>query len=156
MAGFNYYPVPYGNPYLANIYQQPPQPIQPMAVPAQQQPAPTAPQATGILWVTSEAEAQAFPVAPNNAVALWDSSRPTIYLKQADASGKPVIKVYDLTERTETARVAFSENRNTETAGKDQQSEIDALWAAVEEIRQKVDGPKRESKKKEATDDDAK
>ena len=28
-------------------------------------------------------------VAPNSAVALWDSNSPTIYLKQADASGKP-------------------------------------------------------------------
>lgn len=43
-----------------------------------------------------------YPVAPNNAVALWDSSAPSIYLKQADASGKPSMKIYDLVERAET------------------------------------------------------
>lgn len=156
MAGYNFFtPAPYGNPYLPSIYPQAPQPIQAMPIQGQQQPAPAAPQATGILWVASEAEAQAFPVAPNNAVALWDSNRPTIYLKQADASGKPVIKTYDLTERTETARVAFSTAGNTETPAKDQKDEIDALWAAVEEIRQKVDGPKRGNRKREVNDDDA-
>lgn len=156
MAGYNFFtPAPYGNPYLQSIYPQSPQPIQAMPIQGQQQPAPAAPQATGILWVASEAEAQAFPVAPNNAVALWDSNRPTIYLKQADASGKPVIKTYDLTERAETARVAFSTAGNTETPAKDQKDEIDALWAAVEEIRQKVDGPKRGNRKREVSDDDA-
>lgn len=32
-------------------------------------------------------------------VALWDSTAPVIYLKQADASGKPTTKIYDLVER---------------------------------------------------------
>ena len=54
---------------------------------------------TGIIWVSGENEAQMYPVAPNNAVALWDSSAPVLYLKQADASGKPGMKIYDLTER---------------------------------------------------------
>ena len=54
-----------------------------------------------MVWVSGEAEAMAYLVAPNSAVALWDSNAPTIYLKQADASGKPSIKVYDLVERTQ-------------------------------------------------------
>ena len=40
-----------------------------------------------------------YPIAPNNAVTLWDSNAPVIYLKQADASGKPSMKIYDLVER---------------------------------------------------------
>lgn len=56
-------------------------------------------QPTGILWVGSEMEAQNYPIAPNNAVALWDRSGKTVYLKSADATGKPSMVVYDLTER---------------------------------------------------------
>lgn len=52
-----------------------------------------------MVWVNGEQEAMGYLVAPNSAVALWDSNAPTIYLKQADASGKPSIKVYDLVER---------------------------------------------------------
>ena len=46
-------------------------------------------------------EAANYPVAPNNAVTLWDSNSPVVYLKQADASGKPSMKTYDLVERTQ-------------------------------------------------------
>lgn len=58
-------------------------------------------QAPSIVWVQSEAEAMTYPIAPNNAVTLWDSNAPVIYLKQADASGKPSMKIYDLVERTQ-------------------------------------------------------
>lgn len=54
-----------------------------------------------MVWVSGEAEAMAYLVAPNSAVALWDSNSPTIYLKQADASGKPSMKIYDLVERNQ-------------------------------------------------------
>ena len=55
-----------------------------------------------IIWVSGETEAQSYPVAPNNAVAMWDSTSPVIYLKQADASGKPTTKTYDLVEHKAT------------------------------------------------------
>lgn len=57
--------------------------------------------APSIVWVQSEMEAANYPVAPNNAVTLWDSNSPVVYLKQADASGKPSMKTYDLVERTQ-------------------------------------------------------
>lgn len=53
-----------------------------------------------IIWVQNEQEAYNYLVAPNSAVALWDSNNPVVYLKQADASGKPTMKIYDLVERT--------------------------------------------------------
>lgn len=156
---YNYYPIGY-NPYSAfyqpQIYQ--PQQPQPAVQPAQQlapgtQPQ-TAPQQSGILWVSSEAEAQAYPVAPNNAVALWDSTRPTIYLKQADASGKPVLKTYDLTERTETASADFSGARNNKTADTEIKREINDLWAAIDDLRQRAESAKRNIRRKEAPEDD--
>lgn len=55
----------------------------------------------GILWIHNRDEALAWPVAPNNAVALWDMSAPFVYLKQADATGKPTITPYELVDRSQ-------------------------------------------------------
>lgn len=57
--------------------------------------------APSIVWVQNEMEASNYLVAPNSAVTLWDSNAPVVYLKQADASGKPSMKIYDLVERTQ-------------------------------------------------------
>lgn len=54
---------------------------------------------SGILWVNSERDAVEYPVAPNSAVALWDANSPVVYLKKADASGKPDTEIYDLVKR---------------------------------------------------------
>ena len=58
-------------------------------------------QAPSILWVQNEMEEANYLVAPNSAVTLWDSNAPVVYLKQADASGKPSMKIYDLVERSQ-------------------------------------------------------
>lgn len=93
------------------MYYQPPMPDQLAQIRGQQFQPPvqgpqvpsTLPQQNGqsMVWVNGEQEAMGYLVAPNSAVALWDSNSPTIYLKQADASGKPSIKTYDLVERTQ-------------------------------------------------------
>lgn len=80
------------NPY-ANYYQ----PYQP---PMQQ----TQAQGNSPIWVSGEAGAKAFLVAPNSTVALFDSESQTIYLKSADASGMPSMKVLDYTVRDLTAQ----------------------------------------------------
>ena len=78
------------------VVQPPVQPMQPQPI---QQPAP---QNGGINWVGSKLEADNWPIAPGCAVALWDSNNPVIYLRQADSTGKPSTKVYDLVERTDS------------------------------------------------------
>lgn len=155
MAGFNYFPQAYVNPYLPSFYPQVQQPMPAGQMPSPQQPAQQGNAPSGILWVTSEAEAQAYPVAPNNAVALWDSSRPAVYIKQADASGKPILKAYDLTERTLAANNAHPAPQEGKDTAIELKREINALWEAVEEIRQKSDTARRNTRRKEATDDDA-
>ena len=104
-----YYQNPYQSPYQAPVpdqlaqfrqpyqpFQQPAQQVMPQMQPPQQQ------QMVGqsIIWVQNEQEAYNYLVAPNSAAALWDSNSPVVYLKQADASGKPTMKIYDLVERT--------------------------------------------------------
>lgn len=83
----------YQPPVLGQNVPQPPT----MNAQPQPQAAPS-----GIMWVRNFREALEYPVAPNSAVALWDQNAPAVYLKTADASGKPSTKVYDLVERPET------------------------------------------------------
>ena len=128
----------YGNPYmppmqdnLAQLRQQQMQAIPPMP----QNPLPQ----SGVQWVSGEQEARSWMVAPNAAVALWDSTAPTVYLKQADASGKPTLRVYDLVERLASAPDA----QKAPAAEYVTRKEFDALAALVSEMK----GKKRKEEK---------
>ena len=52
-----------------------------------------------LIWVQGEAGAKSYLVAPNSVVPLWDSEAQTIYIKSADASGMPSMKIIDYTVR---------------------------------------------------------
>ena len=54
---------------------------------------------SNMIWVQGEAGAKSFLVAPNTTVQLWDSEAQVIYLKSADATGMPTMKVLDYTVR---------------------------------------------------------
>lgn len=56
-------------------------------------------QQNAMIWVQGEAAAKGYLVAPNTSVALWDSEAQTVYIKSADASGMPSLKVLDYTIR---------------------------------------------------------
>lgn len=51
------------------------------------------------IWVQGEAGAKSYLVAPNKTIPLWDSEAQVIYLKSADASGMPSMKILDYTIR---------------------------------------------------------
>ena len=128
------------NPYYQNPYYPQPMPDNLMQMRQQQMmqpappPVPQNPVATGgVQWVSSEQEARGYLIAPNSAVALWDSTAPTVYLKQADASGKPTLKIYDLVERAETAPNA-PQKPGVEFVTR---KEFDALAALVGELKGK-------------------
>ena len=53
----------------------------------------------GLIWVQGEQAAKSYLVAPNTTVQLWDSEEKVIYLKSADASGMPSMKILDYTIR---------------------------------------------------------
>ena len=135
-----YYPQPMPDNLMQMRQQQMMQPMQqPMSQPVQQNPI-----AQGsVQWVSGEQEARGYLIAPNSAVALWDSTAPTVYLKQADASGKPTLKIYDLVERAETPRTAPQEKGAEFVTRK----EFDALSALVGELKGK-------KKRKEDNDDE--
>lgn len=140
------------NPYYQNPYYPQPMPDNLMQMRQQQMmqpappPVPQNPVATGgVQWVSGEQEARGYLIAPNSAVALWDSSAPTVYLKQADASGKPTLKIYDLVERKETASTA-SQGKAPDYVTRE---EFDRLAALVGEIK-----GKKKRKVEEDEDDD--
>lgn len=140
------------NPYYQNPYYPQPMPDNLMQMRQQQMmqpappPVPQNPVATGgVQWVSSEQEARGYLIAPNSAVALWDSTAPTVYLKQADASGKPTLKIYDLVERAETAPNA-PQKPGVEFVTRE---EFDRLAALVGEIK-----GKKKRKVEEDEDDD--
>ena len=116
---------------LAQLRQQQMQALPPMP----QNPLPQ----SGVQWVSGEQEARSWMVAPNAAVALWDSTAPTVYLKQADASGKPTLKVYDLVERLASA----PDTQKAPAAEYVTRKEFDALAALVSEMK----GKKRKEEK---------
>lgn len=107
-----------------------------MSLPQQAQPA------TGIIWVQGEAGAKSYMVAPNTTVQLWDSEQQTIYLKSADASGMPSIKVLDYTIRPEAARSPVERVQDASLINVSRndlealQSQIDALKAKLKELEE--------------------
>lgn len=87
------------NSYFPAGYQPAYYPTQSNAFPTQMNVGATQPTQNGIIWVQGEAGAKSYLVAPNTTVPLWDSETQTIYLKSADASGMPSMKVIDYTVR---------------------------------------------------------
>lgn len=147
---YNYYPTGYSPYYPAYPSYQA---YQPMQQPVQQSPVPptvqqpqmpqAAPQPSTIIWVQNAKAAFEYPVAPNNAIALWDSTLPVIYLKQADASGKPTTKIYDLVERSDAPTAAQNppEEKQPVYATK---GDLDALAGSVSDTGAALTALRRE------------
>ena len=108
-------------------------------------------QSPSIVWVQNEMEAANYLVAPNSAVTLWDSNAPVVYLKQADASGKPSMKIYDLVERTQRPAQPPQPQR-VEYATKE---ELKALAARLDAITTIKESPVKPTSKKTVQKEEA-
>lgn len=118
MAYYNGFPATY-QPYYTQVA-----PVQ-----SQQPQTNTQVQGGGIIWVQGEQAAKSYLVAPGSTVQLWDSEEKVIYLKSADPSGMPSMKILDYTIRgeQETPVMAY--------ATKD---ELSALEEKIREIRDEI------------------
>lgn len=98
------------------------------------------PQSNGIIWVQGEAGAKSYMVAPNNTVQLWDSESQTIYLKSADASGMPSMRILDYTIRSNspTATQNAMMGQSVEEGAATRQ-DINSLQAQIDAIKQQID-----------------
>lgn len=86
---------------------------------------------SGLTWVQGEAGAKSYMVAPNNTVALWDSESQTVYLKSADASGMPSMRILDYTIRENASRTPINSPK-TDYVTKD---ELVIIQNQIDEIR---------------------
>lgn len=123
MAYNNGFPVGYQQYYSPQYYPQMQQNQQPvMQTHQNQQPA------GSIIWVQGIGGARNYLLSPNETAVLWDSESQVIYLKSADASGMPSMKILDYTIR---------ENQNEENlATKD---DINALRNDLERMKSRLD-----------------
>jgi hypothetical protein len=129
MAYNNGLPIGY-NPVIPPIGQYLP-PQAPMIM-AQQQ------SHTGLTWVQGEAGAKSFLVGPNQTVDLWDSEAQVIYLKSADASGMPSMKILDYTIR-DSSNLPPKTPVNDEYATKNEVETIkDSLKHEIDEIKESL------------------
>ena len=134
----NYYPG-------QNIYPAYPQMVQP------QQAVPQTVAQTSMTWISGEQEAMLYPVAPNNAVYMRSQTEPVLYVKQADATGKPTMTVYDLVERNAAQPVQHT-GPTSEYATKD---ELNAVIADIETMKGDLYGVagKKRVKRNDADDE---
>ena len=131
MAYYNGFPATYQQMYPPQQFQ----PVQPPQQPQSQQ---------GLIWVQGEQAAKSYLVAPNSTVQLWDSEEKVIYLKSADASGMPSMKILDYTIRGDSGPQAVIPV--TEYATKD---ELNALADKIREMRDEINSRRRAAKIKE-------
>lgn len=92
----------------------------------------------GIIWVQGEAGAKSYLVAPNTTVQLWDSEKQCIYLKSADASGMPSMKILDYTIREAaqpTQSPAFTNSPDYVT-----KAEFEQMSGQIAALRAELDG----------------
>ena len=145
MALYNNFPATYQQ--YVPVYQQPVYQTQQTQQPTQMN--------GNLIWVQGEAGAKSYLVAPNTTVQLWDSERQCIYLKSADASGMPSMKVLDYTIRdTQPVTTPAAHQAAPVYATK---ADVEALYGQISGIRAEIDSMnarKATAKKKEANEDE--
>ena len=138
MAYNSYFPAGYQPLYYPQQTQMQSQP--------QAQPQPQ--MNNGIIWVQGEAAAKSYPIAPNSSVPLWDSEANVIYIKSADMSGMPSIKILDYTMRDVAPRNAEI-SPQSEFATKD---DISVLEKEISFLKSKFERMSGGEKRKEKND----
>lgn len=133
MAFNNYFPTGY-QPYQPNMFQG--------GAGSQQT-------GTALIWVQGINAAKSFPVAPNTSVPLFDSEANVVYIKSADASGMPSIKILDYTVRDNAPRQPEIQTQ-ADFVTHDElaviSKEIDALKSKFERTTEKRNGGKNDGK----------
>lgn len=103
-------------------------------------------QQNGIIWVQGEAGAKSYLVAPNTTVQLWDSESQRIFLKSADASGMPSMKVLEYTVKdgnSPISPVSDADNNSIKYATKD---DVEAVSSQIEALRKRFEKLSRQMK----------
>lgn len=111
---------------------------------------------SGIIWVQGESGAKSYLVAPNCTVQLWDSESQTIYIKSADASGMPSIKILDYTIRNDQKeknenninQINADNNVNMESEIKDLNEKIQNMEKEILQLKNILTNKSNQNKKR--------
>lgn len=141
MAYNNGFPVGYNqlyppiNPYIP---PQAPQMQQQMMMQQSQE-------QTGPIWVQGEAGAKSYLVGPGKTVPLWDSEAQVIYMKTADQSGMPSMKILDYTIRDGSNLPGkredapeYATKNEIETTKDDIKHEIDVIKKESNDLKKQI------------------
>ena len=145
---YNGFPATY--PQMYPQYQQPFQ--QPQSFQTPQNPQPQ--QNSGIIWIQGLQAAKSFLIAPNTTVPLFDTETQSIYLKSADSSGMPSLKILDYTIRDKnTGNIPqnISGGGNVDSSSYVTKAEFDDLKMKFEAFCAKK--PVKQQKKEETIDE---
>lgn len=127
-------PQQYQSPAAQRAYQQIGSPA-----PFGQQPQYTAPAQIGnpgFTWVQGDAAARSFMVAPGATVLLMDSDANRFYIKSADQSGMPTMRMFEYTELDPNAtRQQPAQDMTTQYVTRD---EYNALANSYQELAEKI------------------
>lgn len=121
---------PQQNPMQAN-----PQQIYPQSAPNNQ---------NGIIWVQGIEGAKAHPVNAGQSALLMDSEGDCFYLKSADQTGMPTLRVFDYKERTS----APTEQKNGDFTGFATKDDL-SLYVTKDELKSAISEFAKKGKKKD-------
>lgn len=102
-------------------------------------------QNSGVTWVQGIEGAKAHPVGAGQSVLLMDSDSNCLYLKSADQSGMPSLRVFDYTERTGVPPEAKNDDLSAFATKEDL-----SLYATKDELKKAIS----DLKKKKVKDDE--
>ncbi|MCQ2507286.1 MAG: hypothetical protein MJ097_00695 [Dorea sp.] len=91
------------------------------------------------IFVQGELSAQAYLVAPNSFVRLWDSTQNVFYEKRADQTGRPYMEVYEYKKRDNLTAQPVSNNSHAI----DYEDKINALSKEISTLRGKIEALER-------------
>lgn len=146
----SYQQMNYGYPYpdrLAQLQNQYQQAVNVPQMPQMQQPPQTN---QGLLWVSGEVGAKSYLVAPNSTVLLMDSDSSRFYLKSADNSGMPSLRIFEYKEVTNMAQNAPQDSQSVLNQSSDNfitRTEFDDLKAKYEELEKQLKASKNPARK---------
>ena len=98
-----------------------------------------------VIWVQGIEGAKAHPVAAGQAVLLMDSDSNCLYLKSADQTGMPTLRIFDYKERTNTP----PEEKNDDLSAFATKEDL-SLYATKDELKKAIS----DMRKKKGKDDE--
>lgn len=87
------------------------------------------------IWVQGQGAAEAYLVAPNSFVRLWDSQAPVFYEKRADQTGRPFLEVFEYKRKgTDSPTAELSQSSQPINY----EERLNALERQMETLRRRV------------------